>query len=422
MLEACLDLWCDAEPLRISISHYASNRHSSALKIRYPAFVYALTLFLRGLIKSHEQQNHLSLQYRTRYPATMPFRDLYREQMMPSEFQTPGALCIVHPDYEEQSPSREKYHEIDFKQLQYQQTPLSSTARHTTAKYPTAMDVDDDLSHLQSDKITYLGDVTNDASTNGPFSYSQLFGTEETQNCLPIKRTGSVATETSTTVPSLTSIGTSPEEQICPLITGEVDTCQPDRCGPNAPCMKFTNIPPIEECVDVPCIKTRSPKAEKPAAVKRMATDPTSMRPSRPTRQYSGKNPPKPSTKADAKRRAKQAHSLVEKKYRENLNAKLCQLNDTLKVVRFGPKKNQRQDEDDDSDELNAVNQCSNSKFRKGDVLDDALAYVDQTEVEMRHMENEIARLNDMVGMLERRLKYERSGRGMMMPMQVRPI
>jgi len=36
--------------------------------------------------------------------------------------------------------------------------------------------------------------------------------------------------------------------------------------------------------------------------------------------------------------------------------------------------------------------------------------YVNQTEVEMRHMENEIHRLNERVRMLEKLVKYEECG------------
>jgi hypothetical protein len=105
-------------------------------------------------------------------------------------------------------------------------------------------------------------------------------------------------------------------------------------------------------------------------------------------------------SKADAKQRAKQAHSLVERKYRENLNAKIAQLHNTLESSHYGPRAN----EDDESDAPSVV---PANKVRKSDVLTEAMNYVNQTEVEMRHMENEIQRLADRVRVLEKLVRCE---------------
>jgi hypothetical protein len=108
-------------------------------------------------------------------------------------------------------------------------------------------------------------------------------------------------------------------------------------------------------------------------------------------------------SKADAKQRAKQAHSLVERKYRENLNAKIAQLHNTLQSSHYGP----RTGEEGDSDVPEAPNAIPASKMRKSDVLSEAMNYVNQTEVEMRHMENEIQRLSDRVRVLEKLVRCE---------------
>jgi len=107
-------------------------------------------------------------------------------------------------------------------------------------------------------------------------------------------------------------------------------------------------------------------------------------------------------SKADAKQRAKQAHSLVERKYRENLNAKIAQLHTTLQSSHYGP-----QLEDDGDSDTPAQSAVPASKVRKSDVLTEAMNYVNQTEVEMRHMENEIQRLGERVRVLEKLVRCE---------------
>lgn len=108
-------------------------------------------------------------------------------------------------------------------------------------------------------------------------------------------------------------------------------------------------------------------------------------------------------SKADAKQRAKQAHSLVERKYRENLNAKIAQLHTTLQSSHYGPKVG----EEVDSDAAASTNAIPSAKVRKSDVLTEAMNYVNQTEVEMRHMENEIHRLSERVRVLEKLVRCE---------------
>lgn len=109
-------------------------------------------------------------------------------------------------------------------------------------------------------------------------------------------------------------------------------------------------------------------------------------------------------SKADAKQRAKQAHSLVERKYRENLNAKIAQLHNTLQSSHYGPKVAENDDSDDPNSNVTPTNA---SKVRKSDVLTEAMNYVNQTEVEMRHMETEINRLSERVRVLEKLVRCE---------------
>lgn len=125
-------------------------------------------------------------------------------------------------------------------------------------------------------------------------------------------------------------------------------------------------------------------------------------------------------SKVDAKQRAKQAHSLVERKYRENLNAKIAQLHNTLQSSHYGPKTSMEDDSDNPSSLLAAI---PASKVRKSDVLTEAMNYVNQTEVEMRHMENEINRLSERVRVLEKLVRCEDcSLLKQMVNLQVQPV
>jgi len=114
-------------------------------------------------------------------------------------------------------------------------------------------------------------------------------------------------------------------------------------------------------------------------------------------------------SKLDPKQRAKAAHSLVERKYRENLNAKIAQLHTTLQSSHYGPRLSNNQENDyDQGDDVSVPSISSGGcKARKSEVLTEAMNYVNHTEVEMRHMENEIARLGERVRLLEKLVRYD---------------
>lgn len=126
----------------------------------------------------------------------------------------------------------------------------------------------------------------------------------------------------------------------------------------------------------------------------------------------------------DKKQRAKQAHSLVEKKYRENLNTKLQLLHTTIQNAQYGPNRfndagsiesdlELLEDEYGTEDIKPRIMRASTndpsatgpSKFKKSEVLDDAMNYINQTEVEMRHMEAELMRITERANALERALE-----------------
>lgn len=124
-----------------------------------------------------------------------------------------------------------------------------------------------------------------------------------------------------------------------------------------------------------------------------------------------------------SKLRARQAHSLVERKYRDNLNLKISQLHQTLQNTKFGPKSAlqspQKETKLDYFDEETVMspdipNERSStgstptgSKVRKSDVLTEAMSYVNATEVEMSKMTEEIIRLNARVKSLQKMVRCE---------------
>jgi hypothetical protein len=387
----------------------------------------------------------------------MPFSRLYRRQ---PPFASDNDYDLNMP----YNPDRWHEQELDFTSY----STLDQTTQHQVLSKPVPMDTDESqpayLRPTATSKSLLDGSVTTEMFNTGPFAFSDLINMDtNTVSPQDISSSSSVRTEP---LASLEASNRSPcfrassgtalptlQEKMCPLISGDVDTCEPSKCGPNAPCMNFSGLPPIEECASVPCISppeetvplintanspvTRSSaRLRRPLTTKRSLTTmsssssedrkptlPATRRPpstSRTTTTDRG-----PITKLDKKQRAKQAHSLVEKKYRENLNTKLSTLYTTLQNAQYGPRR--FTDPENNSSDVDFVDddaydggggpqsQTQNSKrdaglpakFRKSEVLDDAMAYVNQTEVEMRHMEAELARLGERVRSLEKLVKCE---------------
>jgi len=120
----------------------------------------------------------------------------------------------------------------------------------------------------------------------------------------------------------------------------------------------------------------------------------------RPQRRFASASSEEPDQQKTKTRAARQAHSIVERRYRENLNGKIVQLHRTLLAAQHGTLHNQEEDEDLPSlSELKAV--------RKSDVLTDAMEYVNQSEVEMRHMDSELQQLRSRVAVLEKLVRCE---------------
>ena len=299
----------------------------------------------------------------------------------------------------------------------------------------------DFTSYAQVPHATTVSTTTQEDHPYNELAYSQLMDLASDVPSLNASRTSSIATgsvpvsesDLLTTDLPLNSLPDSLPEKICPLIAGEIDSCQPACCGSDAPCMNFANLPPIEECTALPCISlnTRpnaregvvspstarqpehvvsSPRQSKRKPSARATVSPgedSSLRiPHAQTarisrnRQQPAKD--KAQSRVTAKQRAKAAHSLVEKKYRENLNTQLAMLHTTIKNAYYGPQRAGDVHPEFEFDaEDDPCSRSTNAKFRKSEVLSDAMNYVNQTEVEMRHMENEVQRLSERVRMLE---------------------
>jgi len=79
---------------------------------------------------------------------------------------------------------------------------------------------------------------------------------------------------------------------------------------------------------------------------------------------------------------AKRNHSAVERRYRNNLNGKLEELSRILRAT--------------ESSSLSSLTD-HHKRVCKSDVLNDAINYIYQSEVEMRHMSDEIRRLSGII-------------------------
>lgn len=197
----------------------------------------------------------------------------------------------------------------------------------------------------------------------------------------------------------------------CPLLVGDGLQCTPESCGPNPACPDLSDLPDLEDSTSVPCIAGKlfnrsqlaqttqtSPWSILNTLPPRPSASP-SKKPARTSRQRIQRaNPDDVCVKSDPKR----AHLLVERRYRENLNGNMAQLHRVL----LKTKRVSNASSKDMNDGARERQQAS-PKVRKSDVLLDAVDYVHQTEVEHRHMADEIDRLTAQVKELEKLVRCE---------------
>ena len=98
---------------------------------------------------------------------------------------------------------------------------------------------------------------------------------------------------------------------------------------------------------------------------------------------------------AQLPKKAKASHSVIERRYRENLNTKITQLDQALSLIRQSHKQAEDLEADEKSIELPG-------KFRKADVLKEATRHIKQVELESKARIKEIEFLRLRVIALEK--------------------
>jgi hypothetical protein len=161
------------------------------------------------------------------------------------------------------------------------------------------------------------------------------------------------------------------KEGLCPLATGATNECVPHLCGTNPPCQAFWSVPEIEECGEMPCLV----KPEDRASESRRGSGSAILRV-----QSSSQSPPKKMRHTSGDRSSTRSHKT---------NSDSEPVTTVLVSVPDGSP----------SPETNQT--------RKSEVLQTAIDYVNQTQLEMRHMTNDINRLNTRVRALEKLVKCE---------------
>lgn len=199
---------------------------------------------------------------------------------------------------------------------------------------------------------------------------------------------------------TLSQASSSPEalhtKGFCPLIAGLTQECVPQYCGVDAPCVQngtgLPEVPEIEDC-DMAAYAANSSEQSSPQEAQREKASATSesapppQEGSRQKRASTGNKSGQSNAAGSGHSRGRQAHSLVERKYRENLNAKLEELHDAIQGIQMGRKSGNR------SAVQSQPALGSGGKARKSDILAEAITYIYQSQVDMRHMADEIGRL-----------------------------
>lgn len=206
--------------------------------------------------------------------------------------------------------------------------------------------------------------------------------------------------------------------ELCPaLLAGGQGVCIPEQCGPNAPCLQYVRQPDdIEDCVPdqiredsvmedeldnqpIDFTPHTSPQRSQPQ-IQDVNTIPLDdddkkgrVRARKSSTKLTSGTKDEPSTSKQTKKsRQRVAHSLVEKKYRENLNAKIMELYSTLKRAQHGV---------DQTDEADIDDMDDDRAPKKSEVLVLAMSWIQTAESDLRRKDAEIERLNERLKMME---------------------
>lgn len=224
-----------------------------------------------------------------------------------------------------------------------------------------------------------------------------------------------------------------------PMSMSPMDATFPQTCGAMPTCLQMLDTPEIEDFnmsgMWMPSVNTISqPESEafrRPSHTATNAAKSSSTMSRKPSSCGDGsdndapkkprKRGRKPSTiipaedegEEEAAARAKQAHSIVERRYRDNLNGKIMQLHRTLAAIASDPARPgsisalMGQSDVPLQSHDPRTGSAAGTRVRKSDVMTDAVNYVHQSEVSMRHMADEIQRLTERVLALEKLVRCE---------------
>ncbi|KAK5215274.1 bHLH/Zip transcription factor [Exophiala xenobiotica] len=114
---------------------------------------------------------------------------------------------------------------------------------------------------------------------------------------------------------------------------------------------------------------------------------------------HKSEDPKSPSRNNATLRDAKQAHSVVERRYRDQLNGKIVELRSVLSEINSTRPLAQVSDR-----ATFFVDREHARRDNKSDILTDAINYVHQPEIKIRHLSDQIVNLEKWAQSLERRL------------------
>jgi len=192
----------------------------------------------------------------------------------------------------------------------------------------------------------------------------------------------------------------------CRLSNGQA-SCSPQQCGQEPACLQLASLAEIEECNTAPFPTTNANEFDFSAPVRKssrsISGEPAPKSKGQQEKTTRNKRGLKSSSSDEdsAQLRAKQAHSVVERRYRDNLNGKIMQLHGALVATEANSRLTGMLTQDF------YTSRDHRGKVRKSDVMTDAMNYIHQSEVEFRHMTDEIGRLNERVRTLEGLVKCE---------------
>jgi hypothetical protein len=176
----------------------------------------------------------------------------------------------------------------------------------------------------------------------------------------------------------------SPTEKSCPLLVDQSFECTPELCSPDLAYLDFGGLPEVTDCTSVPlcCSKGLPWPPTLHRCLSQLTHQSKGTTPQCSPTSQSEKAPKIPQKRSRRpKSHSKKAHSLVERRYRENLNGSITQLRLALQNTNQARRHTQQEQEDEPE-----YRQRTLRRARKSDVLLAAVDYVHQTEVELRHM------------------------------------